>query len=170
MALPAADELKDRVPSTQKPIQPSELTGAPQQIQLVTDFRVCSPDGNCSTNCDQQSDICKQRYMVNSWVFNPARPVSLKLGQPSKWTISSGDAFAHPFHIHVNPFMMTRQEPDATGKLTSATVWKDTISLPTDGTSISIMSRYTDFTGTFVLHCHILAHEDMGMMSLVNID
>lgn len=170
MALPTADAFTDRVPSTQKPIQPSELTGDPQQIQLVTDLRSCSADGDCLSHCDQPSDSCKQRYMVNGRVFNPAKEISLKLDHASKWTVSSGDAFAHPFHIHVNPFMMTRQEPDGTGKLVSAIVWKDTVSLPTDGTSISIMSRYTDFTGEFVLHCHILSHEDMGMMSLVKID
>ena len=34
---------------------------------------------------------------------------------------------------------------------------------------IRIRQTYPDFTGTFVLHCHILAHEDRGMMQLVRI-
>ena len=30
-------------------------------------------------------------------------------------------------------------------------------------------SRFVDFTGTYVLHCHILIHEDRGMMQLVKV-
>ncbi len=47
-------------------------------------------------------------------------------------------------------------------------MWKDTI-LVHQGTPIEMMSRYTDFTGAFVLHCHILDHEDQGMMQKVEI-
>ena len=34
---------------------------------------------------------------------------------------------------------------------------------------VTIRQTYVDFTGTFVLHCHILAHEDRGMMELVRV-
>jgi FtsP/CotA-like multicopper oxidase with cupredoxin domain len=34
---------------------------------------------------------------------------------------------------------------------------------------VKIRSRFVDFTGLFVLHCHILAHEDRGMMQLVQV-
>jgi FtsP/CotA-like multicopper oxidase with cupredoxin domain len=56
-------------------------------------------------------------------------------------------------------------------------IWQDVIAIPPakiDGTQIipgrvTIRQKYPDFTGTFVLHCHILAHEDRGMMQLVRI-
>jgi FtsP/CotA-like multicopper oxidase with cupredoxin domain len=57
-------------------------------------------------------------------------------------------------------------------------VWQDVIAIPPanikpDGTIVPgrvvIRQAYRDFTGTFVLHCHILAHEDRGMMQLVRI-
>jgi FtsP/CotA-like multicopper oxidase with cupredoxin domain len=34
---------------------------------------------------------------------------------------------------------------------------------------VKMRSRFVDFTGFFVLHCHILAHEDRGMMQLVQV-
>jgi FtsP/CotA-like multicopper oxidase with cupredoxin domain len=34
---------------------------------------------------------------------------------------------------------------------------------------IKIRSRFVDFTGTYMLHCHILDHEDRGMMQLVRV-
>ena len=34
---------------------------------------------------------------------------------------------------------------------------------------ITIRSRFLDFTGKYVYHCHILDHEDMGMMGIVEV-
>ena len=52
--------------------------------------------------------------------------------------------------------------------------WADTIPLPNLGspgapTSITFRSRFVDFKGAYVLHCHMLVHEDMGMMQLVEV-
>jgi FtsP/CotA-like multicopper oxidase with cupredoxin domain len=46
--------------------------------------------------------------------------------------------------------------------------WRDTLLLDPN-TSYEIRSRYLGFTGSFVLHCHRLDHEDRGMMGLVTI-
>lgn len=48
-------------------------------------------------------------------------------------------------------------------------VWKDTFLVRSDGDTQVIRTRYRRFTGTFVLHCHILDHEDQGMMELVRV-
>jgi FtsP/CotA-like multicopper oxidase with cupredoxin domain len=98
-------------------------------------------------------------------------PRMLKLGQAAEWTLTGDGAFAHPFHIHVNPFEVLRQEPGADGKLTWAKVWKDTINLPSAGNPrpVVLRSRYKTFEGDFVIYCHILGHEDMGMMQRVRI-
>lgn len=89
---------------------------------------------------------------------------------------------AHPFHIHINPFQVIRIEAPTDKKNPLYTpdhpVWQDVIAIPPgqpndDGTftpgRVVIRQAYPDFTGTFVLHCHILAHEDRGMMQLVRI-
>ena len=64
-------------------------------------------------------------------------------------------------------------------------IWQDVVSLPaglavpvtgtptlTQGFApgrVTIRHQFVDFTGTFVLHCHILGHEDRGMMQLVRV-
>jgi FtsP/CotA-like multicopper oxidase with cupredoxin domain len=51
------------------------------------------------------------------------------------------------------------------------TVWKDTLMIR-EGAPLKyrvLLSRYEDYTGAFVLHCHILPHEDKGMMQTVEI-
>jgi FtsP/CotA-like multicopper oxidase with cupredoxin domain len=35
--------------------------------------------------------------------------------------------------------------------------------------SVKMRSRFADYTGKYVLHCHILGHEDRGMMQLVEV-
>jgi L-ascorbate oxidase len=67
-------------------------------------------------------------------------------------------------------------------KLTGPFVWWDTFAISTafqvtgpSGKQVTIpgyfkmRSRFADFTGQFVLHCHILIHEDRGMMELIEV-
>jgi FtsP/CotA-like multicopper oxidase with cupredoxin domain len=46
--------------------------------------------------------------------------------------------------------------------------WQDTASVPAEG-QIVIRMAFTDYTGKTVLHCHILNHEDLGMMAVLEI-
>lgn len=76
----------------------------------------------------------------------------------------------HPFHIHINPCWVTRIEvPDEQGRLHNvldAPCWMDTIIIPRGGRAV-FRSRFADYTGMWVNHCHILMHEDHGMMQAV---
>lgn len=112
----------------------------------------------------------------------------LRLGGVDEWTMYS-DFVSHPFHIHVNPFQIV-EILDADGNDVSALgstdgqdpqyaglkgVWKDTLWIKNPGTSadtrykIVVRTRYQRYIGTFVLHCHILDHEDQGMMQNVSV-
>jgi FtsP/CotA-like multicopper oxidase with cupredoxin domain len=115
--------------------------------------------------------------------YNPREWRELYLGKVDEWTLTSRDkSGGHPFHIHVNPFQVVRIE-NAAGDDVSVTgepekadmqyanlqgTWKDTIFVK-EGYKIVIRTRYERFNGQFVLHCHILNHEDRGMMENVRI-
>ena len=77
----------------------------------------------------------------------------------------------HPFHIHINPCWVTRIDvPDEQGRLHNildAPCWMDTVSIPRGG-RVVFRSRFADYTGYWVNHCHILMHEDHGMMQGVS--
>ena len=47
-------------------------------------------------------------------------------------------------------------------------VWWDNFAIPPGGW-VKMLTRFVDYTGTYVFHCHILGHEDRGMMELVNV-
>jgi L-ascorbate oxidase len=113
----------------------------------------------------------------------------LILGSVDEWTLQS-HFVSHPFHIHVNPFQIVKIL-DPNGKDVSVPgaiddfggtpdpqypglkdVWKDTLwvkSVAGKPYSLVVRTRYQRYIGEYVLHCHILDHEDQGMMQNVSI-
>jgi FtsP/CotA-like multicopper oxidase with cupredoxin domain len=87
-----------------------------------------------------------------------------RLGSVEEWEIVNLDEADHPFHIHTNPFLVTQ----VNGVTLAAPIWRDTVNVRGHET-VTIRSRFEDFTGVFVLHCHIFNHEDIGMMQTIEV-
>jgi len=102
-------------------------------------------------------------------------PVRRREGQARFWRDKEFRIVAqgadHPFHIHINPMWVTRIEvPDEQGNLHNLLDeprWMDTVSIPRNGGRVVFRSRFADYTGRWIHHCHLLMHEDMGMMQEV---
>jgi len=89
---------------------------------------------------------------------------TVQLGATEEWRLLNTSVDWHPFHIHVNDF----QVMSVNGEPVQAWSWEDTTPIPADG-EIVIRTRFLDFPGKFVYHCHILDHEDLGMMGVVEV-
>jgi FtsP/CotA-like multicopper oxidase with cupredoxin domain len=87
----------------------------------------------------------------------------LNLGTVEEWTIANATPMDHPFHLHVWP-MQVVEAPylDATG----APDWRDVVIVPARS-QVRVRVPIADFGGRTVYHCHILDHEDQGMMAIV---
>lgn len=137
-------------------------------------------------------------FEVDGKPYDPNRiDRTVPVGGVDEWTLTS-DFVSHPFHIHVNPFQIVsiiapdgRTDVSESGAVDDfdrrATapdpqypglkgVWKDTLwvksLLPGQRPGkyiVTIRTRYQRYIGDFVLHCHILDHEDQGMMQNVRI-
>ncbi len=55
------------------------------------------------------------------------------------------------------------------GKPVKGVLWDDNVVIGPFGGSITFRTRFKDFTGKFVIHCHVLFHEDHGMMAAVEV-
>jgi FtsP/CotA-like multicopper oxidase with cupredoxin domain/peroxiredoxin len=99
-------------------------------------------------------------YTINGTAFHNQQNVQIRLGTAEEWTLTAGTS-SHPFHIHVNAFQVVTYI-DAQGKTTPMNVWRDTLYIKEHET-YTIRSRFRDFVGKTVFHCHILDHEDQGM-------
>ena len=161
MPLPSDADVAGLAPHA--PISDAELTGAPQKVVFNIAERVCPPGQSCRP-CAADEPDCKTRFMINARPFDLDNVRELKLNTASEWTLSSEFA-SHPFHIHVNPFQVTRTGPDGQDQI----VWRDTLFVREGAEPVKIRSRYTRYIGKFVIHCHILDHEDQGMMQVVEI-
>ena len=139
------------------------------------------PDGNLGKQT-MTFTIDAKGFGITGEPFDPnAEPRKLILDSADEWTLTSATG-SHPFHIHVNPFQVVKildknnndvSAPGATDGTDTQYpglkgVWKDTLWVK-NGYTIVVRSRYQRYIGDFVLHCHILDHEDKGMMQKVRI-
>jgi len=103
---------------------------------------------------------------INGETFDAKRiNVAPVLGTTEEWTLVNHSNEDHPFHIHVNDF----QVMSVNGKPYDANGLQDIVTIPKSGGEVVIRNQYLDFTGEYVFHCHILAHEDAGMMQTVDV-
>ena len=125
------------------------------------------------------------RPAINELAYDgmPDTTQYIRLNTAEEWVLENyWDSSIHPFHIHVNPFQVLEIfDPNASTQATLQAPynWFDTVAIPASKTDLAtgkitpgrvkIRSRFVDFPGTFVLHCHILDHEDRGMMQEVQI-
>lgn len=81
------------------------------------------------------------------------------------WNITNQSMMAHPFHVHGNHFFVlsvngATPPPNLQGR-------KDVVLIGPQGGTASIITKFEDFadsTMPYMYHCHILSHEDKGMM------
>lgn len=125
----------------------------------------------------REATVDRQREVVFSETLSPFRlyidgrqfdhdrvDQTVQLGALEEWRLVNTSPDTHPFHIHVNDFQVI----SINGEPVDPYSWEDTFPLPAFGEAV-IRSRFLDFTGKYVYHCHILDHEDMGMMGIVEV-
>jgi FtsP/CotA-like multicopper oxidase with cupredoxin domain len=107
-------------------------------------------------------------------VFEPnEKPaITTNVGAVEDWTIENHALETHAFHIHQIHFMML----EVNGKAVANQDFRDTIEIPYwtgkgPYPSVKVRMDFRDPTtaGTFVFHCHILLHEDLGMMHKIQV-
>jgi FtsP/CotA-like multicopper oxidase with cupredoxin domain len=90
----------------------------------------------------------------------------VKLGAIEEWTVRNNSDELHSFHIHQGPFQLT----EINGVPQPADDRRDVVDVPIRG-EVKVIIPFTNplIVGRFVYHCHILAHEDKGMMATIEV-
>ena len=88
--------------------------------------------------------------------------VTARLGTTEIWQVENVVGMDHPFHLHGFRFQVI----DRDGVPEPYVSWKDSVNVPKHG-RVRIAVRFEDFAGKWMFHCHILNHEDMGMMGIL---
>ncbi|MGI9252345.1 MAG: multicopper oxidase family protein, partial [Thermomicrobiales bacterium] len=140
------------------------VTAAPLPTTLATVPSLASATVAARRTFEFQLNRNGMPVSINDLVFDMNRvDVTAALGSVEEWTLRNPTLDTHPFHIHVNAFQVMRINGVA-----QPVTWMDTVPLPPKG-EVVIRIPFADFTGKSVFHCHLLNHEDQGMMMMFEV-
>lgn len=196
------------IPSTGKPAYLNPITTVNTYNQTPVVFQA-----SAGTPTNRVTTAGRGNFRISNSKFDPTNlaNVQANLNSSEEWIVANAlGGAAHPFHIHVNPFLVVATatiDPTTQGNISNAgqnyqqihdllsnlrtnpsdppgsawkptsiatngidpTIWWDTFTVPKN-TALKIRHRFDDYWGNYVLHCHILLHEDQGMMWAVQIN
>jgi FtsP/CotA-like multicopper oxidase with cupredoxin domain len=102
---------------------------------------------------------------IDGATFDPRRvDQDPRSGTVEEWVLRNTSSLSHPVHLHVWPMQVLSQD----GTLVVGVVVRDVVDVPA-GASVTVRIAFTGPVGRTVYHCHILDHEDAGMMGVVDV-
>ena len=119
-------------------------------------------------------------YAFDNNAFPNVPLIQPRLGSVEEWTFTNTNNDEHPIHVHVNDFQVTQSYDPVVRLRTEPDMWgEDNANVPAplmaanenviEPGTLSMRTRFLDYTGLYVMHCHRLNHEDNGLMSLINV-
>jgi len=109
--------------------------------------------------------VSLSQHMINGKMLDMSRvDITARLGATEIWQVENLVGMDHPFHLHGFQFQVIERN----GVPERVRRWKDTVNVPKHET-VRFIVRYDDHPGKWMFHCHILDHEDHGMMGVLEI-
>jgi FtsP/CotA-like multicopper oxidase with cupredoxin domain len=175
-ATPVATENAELVA---RPILTVEITGSGPEMSLPASLPAWDPPmfpiaarRRFAYTVERADDNEFLSFGIDGVPYAPENPpYQMKLGTAEEWTLINEvdpklPEHAHGLHVHVNPFKVTK----INGETLETPLWRDTYALSgIDHDSLTIEMNLEDFAGKFVEHCHVLSHEDLGMMEALEV-
>ncbi len=116
-----------------------------------------------TTHVAERRTLVLTQGMINGKMMDMNRvDFTGRIGTTEIWEIENLVSMHHPFHLHGFRFQVL----DRNGVPEPVPRWEDTIDIP-GHESARIVVRFDDFPGKWMFHCHIMDHEDMGMMGVL---
>jgi FtsP/CotA-like multicopper oxidase with cupredoxin domain len=102
---------------------------------------------------------------INGLVYDPVRiDFQVPFMVTERWRFSTGGNAPHPIHVHGASFQVVSRTGGRNRLFPWESGWKDTVLLQ-DQETVDVLIGFERSKGLYVMHCHKLEHEDMGMMT-----
>jgi FtsP/CotA-like multicopper oxidase with cupredoxin domain len=102
---------------------------------------------------------------INGQEYDPARlDFTVPFGVTERWRFTAGASAPHPVHVHGASFQVLSRTGGRGQLFPWEGGWKDTVLLQ-DRETVDVFVRFNHYRGQYVMHCHQLEHEGMGMMA-----
>ncbi|TGQ68136.1 multicopper oxidase family protein [Mesorhizobium sp. M1C.F.Ca.ET.212.01.1.1] len=107
-------------------------------------------------------------FLINGKAFDMGRvDIVARAGETELWEIVNQADMDHPFHVHGTQFQVIEHERDGKVSKPPYLAWKDTVNVAR-GETVRLLLRQ-ERPGPRMYHCHILEHEQLGMMGIVDV-
>ena len=106
-------------------------------------------------------------FMINGQTMNPSViNETVPLNAIEIWEVTNSMGMDHNFHIHATHFQLLERNGSSTNVAANEKGFKDTVLIPANESVKLILKMidYIDSKTPYMYHCHILEHEDLGMM------
>jgi FtsP/CotA-like multicopper oxidase with cupredoxin domain len=104
-------------------------------------------------------------FTIDGRAFDAARiDQSVHADDVEEWVISNTSPMDHPFHLHIWPMQVI----SVSGQPVATPTWQNVVNVPARSATV-VRIAFGPQTGRSVYHCHILDHEDNGMMGIVEV-
>lgn len=157
--------------------KPTEIASPPLPTKLNTIERWEPSEADQVRFFNMDAGTRGQFYTINGVSMDMERiDVVAKVGDVEIWEIFNDSTTGHSFHIHDVQFLILERtgEPDEPGQpappgeppALNERGWKDTVLIHEDET-VRLMMQFKDYANSdypYMYHCHMLEHEDAGMM------
>jgi FtsP/CotA-like multicopper oxidase with cupredoxin domain len=142
------------------PVPSPVVTGPLRQVDAI------DTTGARARSFTLTEQMMQMQFQINGVSFDPNRvDQHAALGATEVWTLSNQGDMDHPFHLHGFQFQVI----DRNGTPEPFVAWKDTVNLRKNDV-VRIAVKLGDFPGMRMYHCHILEHEDAGMMGMIDVE
>jgi FtsP/CotA-like multicopper oxidase with cupredoxin domain len=102
-------------------------------------------------------------FTVDGREFDEVRiDQTVQQGSVEEWTLVNDSPMDHPIHLHVWPMQIT----ETAGQEVDGVIRQDVVNVPARS-EVTARVSFDNYTGRTVYHCHILDHEDNGMMAVL---
>ncbi|TQM16058.1 multicopper oxidase family protein [Pseudonocardia kunmingensis] len=138
----------------------SALTASPDLPSTLVEFSPLDPADAVRTRSFRLSGDS-----INGEEMDMSRiDFAVTAGSTEVWEVTNGHSQPHNFHVHDVRFQVL--DTDGVPREAERESWKDTVYLPPDTTTRIVMrfGHHTDVDVPYMYHCHLLYHEDNGMM------
>ncbi|HEY0297266.1 MAG TPA: multicopper oxidase family protein [Bordetella sp.] len=161
---PAAGDTARPLPATLRAIAPLGAPAAKKTVMLTEQMDM--QQDMHATNLQGMPD--GMRFLINGASFDPQRVnLTSRRDQVEVWTLQNFTDMDHPFHIHGTQFQVLDRRHEGATTAEPCLAWRDTVNLrPSETVRIATVQRSA---GQRMFHCHILEHEDLGMMGLLQV-
>jgi bilirubin oxidase len=107
-------------------------------------------------------------FLIDGKTFDPARiDLTSRANEVEQWTIENRSSMDHPFHLHGTQFQVVGRSRSGVTTAEPFMAWRDTVNVAAFETVVlKVVQRQL---GKRMYHCHILEHEDQGMMGVLEV-